>query len=191
MRTVLLALAAIVSAACSPGPGAPGSEHRDAPAPARDSQPAVRRTVASIPDTVPSGPVGLDDSTDFAGPTASNLSGAWATGSADEPSVRHFVVRPRCNFTPGYWALEQQGDTVRAYTMPPSWAKGIPTPVRPAIEEVEGRMRRGLLSLGKAPTGYRLRFDSVSGHLRGTYKGAPFWAVPMHFVWSPKCINVR
>ena len=194
MRTVLFALATIATAACSPGSGAPGSERRDASAPARDSQAAVRREVASIPDTVSSGPVGLVDSTGeppFTEPTASDLSGAWATGSGEEPSVRHIVLRPQCNYTPGYWSLEQQGDTVRAHTVPPSRAKGIATAVRPVTPEVEGRMRRGLLTLGSTATGYRLRFDSISGHLRGTFNGAPFWAVPLHIVWSRKCIDVR
>lgn len=194
MRRVLIALAAITAAACSPGSGAQGSEHRDAPAPARDSAPAARPEVITNRDTVRSGLVALVDSTGeppFIEPTATNLSGAWAAGSGEEPSVRHIVLRPPCNFTPGYWSLEQQGDTVRAYTMPPSWAKGIATPVRSVIPETEGRMRRGLLSLGKAPTGYRLHFDSANGHLRGTFNGAPFWAVPLHIVWPKRCIDVR
>lgn len=194
MRFALFALAAITAAACSPGSGAQGSEHRDAPVPARDSQPAARPEVITNRDTLPSGPVARVDSTgerSFTEPTASDLSGAWAVGRDEEPTVRHIVLRPPCNYTPGYWSLEQQGDTVRAYTVPSSWAKGIATPVRPIIPEVEGRMRRGLLSLGKASTGYRLRFDSASGHLRGTFNGAPFWAVPVHIVWSSKCIPVR
>lgn len=193
MRTVLFALATIATAACSPGSGAQGSEHRDAPAPARDSAPAARPVVMNT-GRLPSAPVALVDSTvepHFTEPTATNLSGAWVAGRGEEPSVRHIVLRPPCNFTPGFWSLDQQGDTVRGYTMPPSRAKGIATPVRPVIPEVVGRIRRGVLSLGKASTGYRLRFDPASGHLRGTLNGAHFWAVPLHIVRSPKCIDVR
>lgn len=193
MRAALLSLATLAASACSPGSGAHGSEHPDAILSARDTQPQARAGVAALPDTVPSGPVGVVDSTGeppFAAPTAGNLTGAWVGGTAMEPSLRYFVRRQQCDYSPGFWALEQRGDTVRAYTVPPSRAQGIATRVRPVITALEGKMKRGVLTLGDAATGYRLRFDSASGHLRGTFNGAPFWAVPLQIVRPSGCREV-
>ena len=42
-----------------------------------------------------------------------DLTGAWATGSANEPDAREVVLRPACNIGPAIWLLEQRGDTLR------------------------------------------------------------------------------
>jgi hypothetical protein len=37
---------------------------------------------------------------------------------------------------------------------------------------------------------YVLRYDSTSGHLRGTLNGAPFWAVRQEIVRPEGCVPI-
>ena len=126
----------------------------------------------------------------FVAPTTANLSGAWATGSGTEPTARYLMERPRCNYSPGFWSLQQQGDTVWARTVHASQAQGIARQTEPSSAALEGRIKGGTLVLGDVASGYRLRFDPLSGHLRGTFQGAPFWAVPMQIIRPTGCIPV-
>ena len=69
------------------------------------------------------------------------------------------------------------GDTVRAWAIPQSWAKGTAS-AGPAVSAtpVMGRVRGVNVVIGTTDPRYVLHYDSASGHLRGTLNGAPFWA---------------
>ena len=206
MRRLLLSLAAFTAAGCSSGAGAHAHERADVVPPRLDSLPASRteivpRSVDTLParrteivgrsvDTLPTRTVDSvaqpNDTlpTEFAG---EGLSGAWVSGSSDEPAERRIVFHPPCNYTRGFWNLVQEGNTVRAWTIPESRAQGIAKPRGPSPTIIEGRLKRGLLVMGDRTTRYRLRYDSASGHLRGTLNGAPFWAVRLAFVLPKGC----
>lgn len=124
-------------------------------------------------------------------PPEVDLTGTWATGSTHEPTVARLELHPPCNVGPALWALEQRGDTLRLWRIPESHAQGIAAP-RPASSSVplEGRISGVDLVIGTSATRYRLRYDSTSGHLRGTLNGAPFWAVRQDVVRPEGCIPV-
>ncbi|HET9426248.1 MAG TPA: hypothetical protein VFO55_12845 [Gemmatimonadaceae bacterium] len=122
-------------------------------------------------------------------PAAVDLTGGWATGgSTGEPAERRTVLRLECNYTPAAWVLEQKADTVRAWTIAESRAQGVhadrPVPMVPA----EGRLSGVNLTLRMDGATYVLRYDSTSGHLRGTLNGAPFWAVRQDVIRPQGCI---
>ena len=117
-----------------------------------------------------------------------DLTGAWATGSTGEPDVRRIVLRPECNYSPAVWLIEQRGDTVRARAIPASRAQGVRSTQRVSSAAAEGRVSGVDLTLRMAGASYVLRYDSTSGHLRGTLDGAPFWAVRQHIVRPQACI---
>lgn len=121
-----------------------------------------------------------------------DLTGTWTTGSVDEPTERSAVLQLQCNYTPGFWLLEQRGDTVRAWENSPSQAQGIATPEvpnRPAPPE--GRIVGNDVTLKAGATRYVLHYDAASGHLRGTLDGAPFWAMRLELISRAEgCIPV-
>ena len=117
-----------------------------------------------------------------------DLTGSWATGSANEPDVRQVVLRPECNTGPAIWLLEQRGDTLRLREIPASFAQGAASPSRPIAAAVEGRVSGMDVTLGTSGARYLLRYDSTSGHLRGTFNGAPFWAARQVVIRPPGCI---
>jgi hypothetical protein len=160
----LLLLATCAAAACS---ASTGSRHVER---AELSHPAV--------DSVPIRPAAVD------------LSGAWATGSANEPAAPRVVLRLECNYSPSLWVIQQTGDLVRAWAIPESRAQGILStqPVRTAA--AEGQISGVDLTMRIADARYVLRYDSTSGHLRGTLNGAPFWAVRQDLVRAEGCIAV-
>lgn len=119
-----------------------------------------------------------------------NLSGSWTTGSTGEPAAERIVAHPRCNYTPPYWAIEQSGDTVRAWKIPESYAKGTRSTEPVASIPLEGWVSGVDVVIGPPDSRYVLRYDSVSGHLRGTLKGEPFWAVRVDIVHPGGCIPV-
>jgi hypothetical protein len=119
-----------------------------------------------------------------------DLSGAWVTGSTNEPAVRHFVLQLQCNHTPSFWAIDQRGDSVWAYTIPESHAQGIARPMGPRPVTATGRISGVEVTLRIGSTRYVLRYDETSGHLRGTLNGAPFWAVRQQQVQAEDCIPV-
>lgn len=164
MRRKLLPLL-MVAGACSATPASRAAERADVAAP--------------IVDSLPTRPAEVD------------LNGTWATGSANEPTARRLQLQPPCNFGPAIWALDQRGDTLRLWVIPESHAQGIATR-GPAASSVPlmGRISGVDVVLGAAATRYRLRYDSTSGHLRGTLNGAPFWAVRQDIVRPQGCIPV-
>lgn len=161
MRRELLPLL-MAAAACSATPASRASERTD--------------VVAPIVDSLPARPPEVD------------VTGTWATGSANEPAVPRLELHPQCNYGPALWALEQRGDTLRLWVIPESWAKGVPSPQPASSVPLTGRISGVDLVLGTAATRYRLRYDSASGHLRGTLNGAPFWAVRQDVVRPEGCI---
>jgi hypothetical protein len=87
--------------------------------------------------------------------------------------------------------IQQSGDTVRAWAFPASQAQGVHTTRSvPAVAPAEGRVSGVDLSMGTAGARYVLRYDSTSGHLRGTLNGAPFWAMRQVIVRTEQCLPV-
>jgi hypothetical protein len=163
MPRLILLLAMCVSA-CSASSGARPNERAELPPPVVDAVPPPHAAV--------------------------DLTGAWATGSAAEPAVPRIVIRPQCNYSPALWVLQQNGDTVRAWVIPESRAQGIRSLEVISKVAAEGRVSGVDLIMGAAGARYVLRYDSTSGHLRGTLNGAPFWAVREDIVRPQGCIPV-
>lgn len=123
-------------------------------------------------------------------PAEVDLTGTWATGSTNEPTVARLELHPPCNVGPALWALDQRGDTLRLWVIPESHAQGIAAPHPVSSVPLEGRISGVELVIGTGATRYRLRYDATSGHLRGTLNGAPFWAVRQDIVRPQDCIPV-
>jgi len=162
VRRALLPLL-MAAAACSATPASRASERSEVATPA-------------VVDSLPARPPEVD------------VTGTWATGSANEPAVPRVELHPQCNYSPALWALEQRGDTLRLWVLPESWAQGVASPHPVSSVPLAGRISGVDLVLGTATPRYRLRYDSTSGHLRGTLNGAPFWAVRQNVVRPEGCI---
>jgi metallo-beta-lactamase class B len=128
------------------------------------------------------------DSESFPERSARDLSGAWVYGSTDEPAVRRVVLRPPCNFTPSQWYLEQHGDSITWWSTTAHQAQGIATRTVAPPPRTVGRIIGSAITMTIDSKRYALVYDSVSGHLRGTVNGAPFWAVPQEVVRPKGCI---
>jgi hypothetical protein len=194
MRTLIVWIATLTAAGCSSGPGVHTSASPVVESVHIDTVPVRRAEVPRVVDTLPTRRVDVVAPMDDTLPAPANdgdLSGAWATGSDAEPTASRIVVHGACNYSAGHWALDQQGDRVRAYLVPESRAKGIATPPRPMPIAAEGRLRKGQLVMTDGRNRYQLRYDAGSGHLRGTLNGAPFWAVRLAIVEPRGCIDVR
>jgi len=163
MHKLMFLVAACGAAACSASTSSPANDPEPRPVPAADT---VVRARADV-----------------------NLSGSWATGSVAEPAAQRIVLSPQCNYHPALWLIEQDGDSVRAWTIPESRDQGIATrqPVSTTVPTV-GRVSGVELRMGASGARYVLRYDSTSGHLRGTLNGAPFWAVRLDVVRPEGCL---
>jgi hypothetical protein len=53
-----------------------------------------------------------------------------------------------------------------------------------------GRISGADVTIRLGDSRYLLRYDSTSGHLRGTLNGAPFWAIRQEIVRPQGCIPV-
>jgi hypothetical protein len=164
MRPLPLLFAAFVAVACSVLKGARSIERVEPQPPIADSTPPRHAAV--------------------------DLSGPWASGSEGEPDVPRIVVQLQCNYTPPLWVIDQRGDTVRAWAIPESRAQGVRARDPVTSAPAEGRLSGVDLTMTFGHTRYRLRYDSTSGHLRGTLNGAPFWAVRQQLVRPQHCIPV-
>lgn len=118
---------------------------------------------------------------------AVDLTGSWMTGRENEPDAREVVLRPQCNYSPRTWIIDQTGDTLRAREIPERFAQGVPTPPV-QMEAAVGRISGVDARLEMSGLRYVLRYDSTSGHLRGTLNGAPFWAARQKIIQPPGCI---
>ena len=163
-RQIFILLAACALAACAASTGSPSSAGTDRSAPIAHS---VGRAHAAV-----------------------DLTGIWATGGVGEPATKRIVLRIECNYTPALWILQQSGDTVRAWAVPPSHAQGIATAQPVSTVGAAGLVSGVDLTMNMAGARYMLRYDSTSGHLRGTLNGAPFWAVREEIVRPNDCIPV-
>jgi hypothetical protein len=119
-----------------------------------------------------------------------DLSGPWATGSVGEPDVTRIVMQLQCNYTPPLWVIDQRGDTVRAWAIPESRAQGVRARDPVMSVAAVGRLSGVDLAMTLGQSRYQLRYDSTSGHLRGTLNGVPFWAVRQQLVRPQNCIPV-
>ena len=119
-----------------------------------------------------------------------NLTGAWATGSANEPDAKQIVLHPQCNYSPALWVIQQDGDTVRAWQIPESYEKGVASTEAVSNVPAEGWVSGIDVTIASSAAHYRLHYDSTSAHLRGTLNGAPFWAVRLEVVRDERCIPV-
>lgn len=182
MRRPHILVVAGIAAACAPSPGAhPEPNERDA------RRPAVADSVAHAM-TDPA----VEEPTHRAGDMRGlrDLSGAWATGSTNEPAVPRIVIQLSCNYTPAAWMIEQSGDSVWSWRDPESRAQGIARPIPPRPVRAEGRIVDGTITMSGGGARYVLRYDSTSGHLRGTLNDAPFWAVREQRIPATGCIPV-
>lgn len=164
MQGLIILLAACVTAACSASTGSPASKAEERPVRAADP---VRRGHADV-----------------------DLTGAWTTGRGDEPAARQVVLQPQCNYSPGFWAIEQSGDTVRAWNFPARESKGTPSTEVVSKVPAVGWVSGVDLVLPTAGARYLLRYDSTTGHLRGTLNGEPIWAVRLEIVTPTACLAV-
>jgi hypothetical protein len=117
-----------------------------------------------------------------------DIDGVWVGGTGAEPKQRVQVAEAQCLYHPAAWALEQRGDTVFSYHFPESWEQGVartdpPISKAPAL----GRVRRDTIYLRDGSETYVLRYDAVSGHLRGTRNGEPFWALRRQEIHREQC----
>ena len=129
-----------------------------------------------LPEAVTTHDVAIVDTT-FGG-MAPALRGNWMGGSGPEPAERVIFSQAQCRYHPPAWVLDASGDSVFSYHFPASYEQGVARrepPVRtlPAV----GRVRRDTIFLNDGSDRYVVQYDSVSGHLRGTRNGQPFWAV--------------
>src|SRR5687768_8477950 len=121
-----------------------------------------------------------------------DLSGGWATGSANEPPPGPVVQHPSCAQNPAVWIIQQSGNTLKAWAFPESFNQGIKR-AGPGPERVEGSP--GTISgvdvlIVDAESRFVLRYDTKSGHLRGTRNGAPFWAARQKIVRAGECPGI-
>lgn len=164
MSRLVLILASVSAAACSASVSSPAVVPSPRPASTADT---LHRAHASV-----------------------DLTGLWATGSEGEPAARQVVLSPQCNYHPAHWILEQSGDTVRAWTIPESHDQGVPSTRTASKVPAEGVVSGMDFTIGTSGARYVLRYDSTSGHLRGTLNGAPFWAMRLEIVRPEGCIAV-
>jgi hypothetical protein len=165
MSRPILLLAACAAAACSTSGGSRPNDRAEL-------QPSL------AVDSIPLRHAGVD------------LTGAWASGSGGEPAAQRLTVRPQCNYTPALWVIQQAGDSVRAWAIPEHHAQGIRTTSTVSSAAAVGRVSGVDVTMTIADSRYLLRYDSTSGHLRGTLNGAPFWAVRQDVVRPERCIPV-
>lgn len=133
-------------------------------------------------------PVAADEIGTF--PPAVDLTGAWTTGSGEgEPQVPTVVTHTECTNNPATWVIEQRGDSIRAWAFPETFNQGVATkdPGVARITPATGRISGVEIRIADAESHYRLRYDSVSHHLRGTLNGRAFWAVRQVVVRPGAC----
>ena len=118
-----------------------------------------------------------------------DLSGGWATGSANEPPPGPVVQHPSCAYNPPVWIIEQAGNKLKAWAFPESFNQGIvragPGPMR--VAGAPGTISGADVLIADGESRFVLRYDADSGHLRGTRNGVPFWAARQKIVRAEAC----
>ena len=123
---------------------------------------------------------------------ATDLSGGWATGSANEPPPGPVVQHPSCAYNPAVWIIQQSGNALKAWAFPESFNQGIKR-AEPGPERIAGSP--GTISgvdvlIRDAEFRFVLRYDAESGHLRGTRNGMTFWAARQNIVRAGACPGI-
>lgn len=123
---------------------------------------------------------------------ATDLTGGWATGSANEPPPGPVVQHPSCAYNPAVWIIQQSGNALTAWAFPASFNQGIKR-ADSALERVAGA--RGTISgadvrIADAESRFVLRYDAASGHLRGTRDGVAFWAARQVIARTESCPGI-
>jgi hypothetical protein len=147
IRSLSLLLLSVMAAACAP--------------------PAARQPV--VPETAPEQTPPK--------PPAVDLSGGWATGDANEPPNGPVRQQPSCAYNPAVWIIQQTGNALRAWAFPESYNQGIARREPLArISPDSGTISGNDVRIAGDGSHIVARYDSVSGHLRGTRNDRPFWA---------------
>lgn len=121
---------------------------------------------------------------------AADLSGSWYTGNGAEPEVKVIQLYPSCAVVPAAWLIEQKENALKAWMFPERFNQGI----RRANENMARiAPATGIISgddvvLSDESYRWRLKYDSVSGHLRGTRNGERFWAVRQAVIRMETCL---
>jgi len=121
-----------------------------------------------------------------------DLSGGWATGSANEPLPGPVVQHPSCATNPAVWIIQQSGNTLKAWAFPESFNQGImraePSPRR--VAGSPGTISGVDVLIDDGESRFVLRYDAESGHLRGTRNGVAFWAARQNIVRGEACPGI-
>ena len=141
------------------------------------------------PTTASSPPATSDGASVALVAPVADLSGSWATGSANEPPPGPVVLHPSCAYNPAVWIIQQAGNTLTAWAIPESFNQGIKR-AEPGPERVAGSP--GTISgadvrIADGESRFVLRYDVESGHLRGTRNGAAFWAARQRVARTEAC----
>jgi hypothetical protein len=123
---------------------------------------------------------------------ATDLTGGWATGVANEPPAGPVTQHPTCAYNPAVWIIEQSGNSLKAWAFPESFNQGIkradPGPQR--IAGSPGTISGVDVRIADDEARFVLRFDAESGHLRGTRNGVPFWAARQIIARTEACPGI-
>ena len=123
---------------------------------------------------------------------ATDLSGGWATGIADEPPPGPVVHHRSCAHNPAVWIIQQSGNTLKAWAFPESFDQGIkradPGPQR--VVGSPGTISGVDVLIVDGESRFVLRYDAASGHLRGTRDGVAFWAARQSIVRAEACPGI-
>ena len=110
-------------------------------------------------------------------PPVTDLSGGWATGTANEPPPGPVRPHPSCAYNPPVWIIQQKGNALETWEFPESFNQGIARVDRAQRTlSVRGTISGADVRIADADVRIVLHYDAVSGHLRGYRNGAPFWA---------------
>ena len=125
-------------------------------------------------------------------PPAVDLTGSWYVGTGAEPQVPSITLHPGCANNPAEWVIRQAGNAIEAWTFPESFNQGVARagPGQARVNPARGTISGVDLTLDDAGSRVVMRYDSASGHLRGTRDGRPFWALRQVIVRSEACPGI-
>ena len=121
-----------------------------------------------------------------------DLTGGWATGSANEPPPGPVVQHPSCAYNPPVWVIQQSGNALTAWAFPESFDQGIKRagPELARVAGSPGTISGADVRIVDSESRFVLRYDAASGHLRGTRNGVPFWAARQVIARTEACPGI-